>query len=211
MFQSSIRVPRPVCLRSQVCSLAPLPPIALPCSVVPSFYYRRSILILNQVRRREILHLHYGKKIVKRDRGAPQGRVQLRSVPSQRHVGATGRQASQVPQDGNYHRRPHLQGKQVIVLLLSIVYCKGFSLTFWFQDGVILGADTRATEGEIVCDKNCEKIHYLAPNISCCGAGTAADTENVTGSVLRLIHYFALPVFALTKTSIVVSASGACT
>ena len=24
------------------------------------------------------------------------------------------------------------------------------------------------------------KIHYLAPNIYCCGAGTAADTENVT-------------------------------
>jgi 20S proteasome subunit beta 2 len=52
-----------------------------------------------------------------------------------------------------------------------------------FKDGVILGADTRATEGEIVCDKNCEKIHYLAPNISCCGAGTAADTENVTDMV----------------------------
>ncbi len=51
---------------------------------------------------------------------------------------------------------------------------------------MILGADTRATEGEIVCDKNCEKIHYLAPNISCCGAGTAADTENVTGTHLPL-------------------------
>lgn len=50
-----------------------------------------------------------------------------------------------------------------------------------FQDGVILGADTRATEGPIVCDKNCEKIHYMAPNIYCCGAGTAADTEAVTG------------------------------
>lgn len=49
------------------------------------------------------------------------------------------------------------------------------------QDGVVLGADTRATEGDIVCDKNCEKIHYIAPNIWCCGAGTAADTENVTG------------------------------
>ena len=49
------------------------------------------------------------------------------------------------------------------------------------QDGVILGADTRATEGPIVCDKNCEKIHYMAPNIYCCGAGTAADTEAVTG------------------------------
>ncbi|KAJ9152823.1 hypothetical protein P3X46_026342 [Hevea brasiliensis] len=35
-----------------------------------------------------------------------------------------------------------------------------------FQDGVILGADTRATEGPIVCDKNCEKIHYMAPKSS---------------------------------------------
>ena len=34
---------------------------------------------------------------------------------------------------------------------------------------------------EQVCDKNCEKIHYLAPNIYCCGAGTAADTEKTTG------------------------------
>mmetsp|Transcript_46754 Transcript_46754/g.113884 ORF Transcript_46754/g.113884 Transcript_46754/m.113884 type:complete len:266 (-) Transcript_46754:1165-1962(-) len=49
-----------------------------------------------------------------------------------------------------------------------------------FKDGVCLGADTRATEGPIVADKNCEKIHYLAPNIFCCGAGTSADCENVT-------------------------------
>ena len=34
-----------------------------------------------------------------------------------------------------------------------------------FADGVILGADTRATEGPIVADKNCAKIHYIAPNI----------------------------------------------
>jgi hypothetical protein len=31
-----------------------------------------------------------------------------------------------------------------------------------------------------VCDKDCAKIHYIAPNIYCCGAGTSADTENVT-------------------------------
>lgn len=49
-----------------------------------------------------------------------------------------------------------------------------------FKDGVILGADTRATEGPIVSDKNCEKIHYLAKNMYCCGAGTAADTEMTT-------------------------------
>ncbi|CAH1272240.1 proteasome subunit beta type-7-like [Branchiostoma lanceolatum] len=49
-----------------------------------------------------------------------------------------------------------------------------------FKDGVILGADTRATEDTIVADKNCSKIHYIAPNIYCCGAGTAADTEMTT-------------------------------
>ncbi|OIW05497.1 hypothetical protein TanjilG_27627 [Lupinus angustifolius] len=61
-----------------------------------------------------------------------------------------------------------------------------------FQDGVILGADTRATEGPIVADKNCEKIHYMAPNMYCCGAGTAADTEAVTDMVssqLKLHRY----------------------
>lgn len=51
-----------------------------------------------------------------------------------------------------------------------------------YKDGVVLGADTRSTGGSIVMDKNCEKIHYIAPNIYCCGAGTAADTENTTGT-----------------------------
>lgn len=62
----------------------------------------------------------------------------------------------------------------------------------------MLGADTRATEGPIVCDKNCEKIHYIAPNIYCCGAGTSADTENSTGTLksasipaLLAYHHFA--------------------
>ncbi|KAJ2780996.1 proteasome core particle subunit beta 2 [Coemansia javaensis] len=52
-----------------------------------------------------------------------------------------------------------------------------------FKDGVVLGADTRATAGTIVADKNCEKIHYLAPNMYCCGAGTAADTEFTTSMI----------------------------
>jgi 20S proteasome subunit beta 2 len=49
-----------------------------------------------------------------------------------------------------------------------------------YNGGVVLGADTRATAGSEVAEKNCEKIHYLAPNIYCCGAGTAADTEMIT-------------------------------
>jgi 20S proteasome subunit beta 2 len=52
-----------------------------------------------------------------------------------------------------------------------------------YKGGVVLGADTRATEGTIVADPDCMKIHYLAPNIYCCGAGTAADTEFVTQMV----------------------------
>eukprot|EP01133_Synstelium_polycarpum_P014529 gene14529-17158_t len=52
-----------------------------------------------------------------------------------------------------------------------------------YKDGVVLGADTRATEGTIVADKNCEKIHFIADNIYCCGAGTAADTEMTTALI----------------------------
>ncbi|KAK3728767.1 hypothetical protein RRG08_013493 [Elysia crispata] len=49
-----------------------------------------------------------------------------------------------------------------------------------YKDGVVLGADTRATEDTVVADKNCAKIHYISDNIYCCGAGTAADTEMTT-------------------------------
>lgn len=49
-----------------------------------------------------------------------------------------------------------------------------------YSTGVVLCADTRATAGPIVADKNCNKIHYIADTIRCCGAGTAADTEWVT-------------------------------
>jgi len=52
-----------------------------------------------------------------------------------------------------------------------------------YNDGIVLGADTRATEGPIVCDKNCAKIHHISKMIWCCGAGTSADTEAVTGLI----------------------------
>jgi len=48
------------------------------------------------------------------------------------------------------------------------------------KDCVVLAADTRATEGPMVADKNCEKLHYIADNIFCAGAGTAADLEHTT-------------------------------
>lgn len=48
------------------------------------------------------------------------------------------------------------------------------------DNAVVLAADTRATAGNIVADRNCSKIHYISDNIYCCGAGTAADTFAVT-------------------------------
>ncbi|KAK9453345.1 nucleophile aminohydrolase [Dipodascopsis uninucleata] len=49
-----------------------------------------------------------------------------------------------------------------------------------FDGGVVIAADTRATSGDIVSDKNCEKLHRMSPTIWCAGAGTAADCEFVT-------------------------------
>ena len=45
-----------------------------------------------------------------------------------------------------------------------MVKYNGLFCTF-LKDGIVLGADTRATEGMIVADKNCSKIHYISPNI----------------------------------------------
>merc|ERR1712066_646009 len=48
------------------------------------------------------------------------------------------------------------------------------------KDAVVLAADTRATNGPMVADKNCEKLHFIANNIYCAGAGTAADLQHTT-------------------------------
>lgn len=51
------------------------------------------------------------------------------------------------------------------------------------KDCVILAADTRATEGSVVADTRCEKVHQLSQNIWCCGAGTSADLDALTRKV----------------------------
>lgn len=68
-----------------------------------------------------------------------------------------------------------------------------------YKDGVVLGADTRATGGSEVVDKNCEKIHYIAPNIWCCGAGTAADTEKTTEMIASNLELLRLSTGAQSR------------
>ena len=48
---------------------------------------------------------------------------------------------------------------------------------------IIIAADTRATEGSVVADKLCEKVHQLTKNIWCCGAGTSADLDALTRKI----------------------------
>ena len=57
-----------------------------------------------------------------------------------------------------------------------------------FKGGVVLAADTRATAGPTVADKNCAKLHNMAPNIYCAGAGTAADCDHVTEMIKRQLE-----------------------
>ena len=52
-----------------------------------------------------------------------------------------------------------------------------------YKDGVIIAADQRATTESLIVDKGCLKIHYIAPNIYCCGAGTAADADEITNLI----------------------------
>ncbi|KAK1776827.1 nucleophile aminohydrolase [Copromyces sp. CBS 386.78] len=61
-----------------------------------------------------------------------------------------------------------------------------------FDGGVVIAADTRATSGPIVADKNCEKLHFISPNIWCAGAGTAADTEFTTALISSQLELHSL-------------------
>jgi 20S proteasome subunit beta 2 len=68
-----------------------------------------------------------------------------------------------------------------------------------FAGGVVLGADTRATGGTEVAEKNCEKIHYLAPNMYCCGAGTAADTEQTTALISSQLELLRMDTHSVSR------------
>lgn len=59
-----------------------------------------------------------------------------------------------------------------------------------YKTGVILAADTRSTQGPVVSDKNCIKIHKITDRIMCCGAGTAADADRVTRMASRELKLF---------------------
>uniref|UniRef100_A0A0N4ZPZ6 proteasome endopeptidase complex n=1 Tax=Parastrongyloides trichosuri TaxID=131310 RepID=A0A0N4ZPZ6_PARTI len=60
-----------------------------------------------------------------------------------------------------------------------------------YKGGVLMGADSRATAGNITADKACMKVHKITESMYACGAGTAADLDQVTkmlSSQMRLLE-----------------------
>lgn len=72
------------------------------------------------------------------------------------------------------------------------------------KDAVVLAADTRATEGPMVADKNCKKLHYISENIYCAGAGTAADLEHTTQMMESQMELFRMHVGTMPRVCTVV-------
>lgn len=50
-------------------------------------------------------------------------------------------------------------------IVKDMVLLSELTLFLSFQDGIILGADRRATDDMVVADKNCAKIHHITDNI----------------------------------------------
>ena len=55
-----------------------------------------------------------------------------------------------------------------------------------FDDGVIIGADTRTTTGALVVNRATDKLTPVHDRIYCCRSGSAADTQ----AVADIVHYY---------------------
>jgi len=73
------------------------------------------------------------------------------------------------------------------------------------NDCIVIGADTRATQGPIVADKNCLKLHKLTNRIYCAGAGTAADLEHQTNQLASTLELMKLKIGKECRVATVVS------
>ena len=70
---------------------------------------------------------------------------------------------------------------------------------------MVLAADTRATGGSIVGEKNCFKLHDIAPNIYTAGAGTAADCDHVNEMIKRELALHRMKTRSETRVNQVVT------
>ncbi|KAI5744478.1 hypothetical protein M8J76_002591 [Diaphorina citri] len=63
------------------------------------------------------------------------------------------------------------------------VTCGTTTIACEYENGVMMGADTRTTLGTYVCNREAEKLTKISDNIYCCRSGTAADTQAISDLV----------------------------
>ena len=74
-----------------------------------------------------------------------------------------------------------------------------------FKDGVILGADSRTTQGSFVSNRTTDKLTQVHDTVWCCRSGSAADTQAIADIVRYNLDLFAIannmPVTTQTAAS----------
>ena len=79
--------------------------------------------------------------------------------------------------------------KLAIIVVYLLIQSKATTIVgICCRDGVVLGADSRATGGDIVRDKNKLKVHMITPQQYCCAAGSVADCEQITRNVKQILQ-----------------------
>lgn len=58
-----------------------------------------------------------------------------------------------------------------------------------FEDGVIIGADSRTSMGNYVANRVTDKLTKITDKIYCCRSGSAADTQAISAIVAYALNY----------------------
>jgi 20S proteasome subunit beta 1 len=59
-----------------------------------------------------------------------------------------------------------------------------------YSDGVVLGADSRATTGSYVSNRISDKLTKVSEYIYCCRSGSAADTQAIADIVKYHLDFY---------------------
>jgi 20S proteasome subunit beta 2 len=94
---------------------------------------------------------------------------------------------SWISKRNHFSELPSTQTELILDIRPSLVKitCTGTTIAgVCGADFVVIGADTRTTNGVMVADRDASKLHTIAPNMVVAGAGTAADLQHLTRLVL---------------------------
>lgn len=61
-----------------------------------------------------------------------------------------------------------------------------------FEDGVIMGADSRTTTGSYIANRVSDKITHITDNIWVCRSGSAADTQAISDYVRWYLNMYSI-------------------